>query len=187
MLFRSGLYGTGKTSFVDFILYIAHNFRGRFCTRVIITEDNVEKAINEMLLSLCFEILSEIERKKLTEPIQSLRKWITGKRYSDFLLGSMNRLIGEYTEHNETSIVTKNKKIFKMSPGNIGTEFGYDKEVTVRKAIQSYVEILPMPKIAEYLNDFLEIIQLIGFQDIVIFIDEADHLAKIDKIGRAHV
>jgi len=53
--------------------------------------------------------------------------------------------------------------------------------VNIRKGIQSYVEILPMRKIAEYLQDFLEIIQLIGFKDITIFIDEADHLQNIDN------
>jgi DNA-binding MarR family transcriptional regulator len=175
-----GLYGVGKTSFVDFILYLAHNFHGHFCTRVIVTEDNVERAIQEMLLSLCLEVVSEIERKKITRPVEAVRKWIASRRYSDFLLSSVSRLIGHFTEQEETSTVQKKKMAVKISPANLGGEWGYDEEITVRKGIQSYVDVLPMRKIAEYLQDFLEIIRLIGFHDVIIFIDEADHLQKID-------
>jgi hypothetical protein len=70
-----GLYGVGKTSLVDFILYLSHNFHRHFCSRVIITQDNVHRAIQEMLFTLTMDIISEIAQKSILHPIQSLKKW----------------------------------------------------------------------------------------------------------------
>ena len=54
-----GGYSVGKTTLIDLVLYLAYNFHNRFCVRVIVTEDNVARAINE-LLRLCDETIPPV-------------------------------------------------------------------------------------------------------------------------------
>ncbi len=176
-----GFYGIGKTSFADFFLYLAHNYHNRFCTRVVLTEDNLERAIHELLLCLSSDIISEVRNRELIHPIVAIRKWIADKRYQDFLLTSLAKLMGPYTETTETVQTNQKKDEINVSPGGIGVNLGYEEEIQVRKAIQSYVEVLPLRKVAEYTKDFQQIIQELGYRDIIFFIDEADHLPKIES------
>jgi hypothetical protein len=71
-----------------------------------------------------------------------------------------------------------------LSPGGIGIASNFEEEIEIRKSIQSYVEILPLRKITEYLDQFLEIVGKIGFSDVFIFLDEADHLEHTDQFIR---
>ena len=176
-----GFYGMGKTSLADFLLYIAHNYHRRFCTRVVLTEDNIERAIHELLLSLTSDILSEISLRQLTKPVVSIRNWIAQRRYNDFLLTCLAKLMGPYSETKETVKTRKNKGEGQITPGGVGFNIGYGEEIEIRKAIQSYVEVLPLRKIAEYLVDFQSIVRELNYKDIIFFIDEADHLPKIDN------
>lgn len=179
-----GLYGVGKTSLVDFILYLSHNFHRHFCTRVIITQDNVQRAIQEMLFTLTMDIISEITQKSILHPIQSLKKWWAEKQHNDALIDSMFKLVGTYSENMEEKQLTKNKKSLQIVPQGIGASYSFEKEIEIRKSIQAYVEILPLRKITEYMEQFLEIVQAIGYKDIFIFVDEADHLEKTDEFIR---
>lgn len=176
-----GCYGAGKTSFVDSLLYLGYNFHKRFCVRSIITEENIARAINEFLVSLCFEIVDEISNKNLTQPITYFKKWLTKKRYHDSLLSNLARLIGHYSEAEEKITREKRKGSLKVQPGGLGIGYDMEAEIEIRKSIQSYIEILPMKTIGRYLNQFLEIVSQMGYSDIVIFIDEADHISKIDQ------
>jgi Cdc6-like AAA superfamily ATPase len=176
-----GLYGVGKTSLVDFILYLAYNFHKRFCLRVVITEDNVERAIHEMLLAVCFEILAEISTQSLLHPITAIRKWLVKNRRSDFIMENILKLMGNYTESHEQTKTSKRQGGIKGSLGVVEGNYSFAEELAVRKSIQSYVEILSMRKVADYLEDFVHIVQQLGFRDIVVYIDEADHLSHLDQ------
>ncbi|NUM37471.1 MAG: hypothetical protein HUU50_23295 [Candidatus Brocadiae bacterium] len=175
-----GLYGVGKTSLVDFILYLAYNFHKRMCLRVVITEDNVERAIQEMLLTVCFEILSEISSQSLLHPIIAIKKWLVKYKRSDFIMENILKLMGNYTESQEQVKTSKKQEGLKGSLGIIEGNYSFSEELAVRKSIQSYVEILSMRQVAEYLEDFSHIVQQLGFQDIIVYIDEADHLNRLD-------
>jgi type II secretory pathway predicted ATPase ExeA len=179
-----GLYGVGKTSLVDFLLYLSHNFHKHFCSRVIITEDNVHRAIQEVLFTLAMDIVSEISQKSVLHPIQALQKWWAEKKYTDTLIDNMFKLVGKYSEHNEENKRTTHKKSLQILPQGIGVNYSFDKEIEIRKSIQAYVEVLPLRKTTEYMEEFVEIIQAIGYKDIFIFIDEADHLEKTDEFIR---
>ena len=179
-----GLFGVGKTSFVDFILYITYHYRRRFCSRVIITEANVEKAINEFLLTICFDIVQEIEQRKLTKPLALIRKWVAEKRYGDALFDNMIRLAGNYTEKVEDNTIKVSQKGANVSLALTGGHLQYEEQIERRRCIQNYVQILPMKNIAQYLADFLEIVTQIGYESITIFMDEADHLGKLDEFLR---
>lgn len=176
-----GHYGVGKTSLVDFIMYINYHYRHKFCVRLIITEDNVQQAMNEILLNICQEILSELANKRITQPISAIRKWIAEQHYSDLLLENILKLMGSYEETKEQSQVQRKKSNVSLAPQGVGVAQSNEEEIHLRKTIQSYVQVLPMRKIIEYLELFYEIIQKLGFQEIVIFIDEADHLENIDR------
>ena len=78
-----GGYGVGKTTLIDLVLYLAYNFHNRFCVRVIVTEDNVARAINELLLSLCLEIIEELSNRSIVAPIISIQKWLLEKKFGD--------------------------------------------------------------------------------------------------------
>lgn len=174
-----GLYGVGKTSFVDFILYLAYNFHKRFATRVVIAQDNLEKAIHEILVSLCFDVISEIDRKSLFHPLIAIRKWITGERHMDTLMGYLQKLLGKYTE---TSEKIEKKATHKKIGGNIPIlkgELSYEAEMETRRSLQTYVETLTLRQIAEYLSDILKIVRFLGFDDIIVFVDEADHIQDV--------
>ena len=112
-----GLYGVGKTSIVDFVLYLAYNFHKRFCVRTVVTEDNVDKAINEVLLSLCFEILAEINSKDARHPLELFRKWVAEKKFSDGLWNNLLKLTGRYTETVETQKNSGKKGKIKLQLG----------------------------------------------------------------------
>jgi hypothetical protein len=170
----------GKTTLVDFFLYLAHNYHHRFCTRVILTDGNLERSIGELLYSLCLDIISEIASKPWIHPISSIRKWIVENRHGDTLLENLSCLLGKYSEIKETTESHKKSSKLRIAPGNLGGEWNQEEEVQIRKAIQSYVDVLPLRKVVEYLRDFRLIVQQLGFRDIVIFIDEADHLPDID-------
>lgn len=179
-----GLYGMGKTTLINFYLYLAHNYHRRFCTRIVLTENNLERAVNELLHSLCFDILSEISRKPWSQPVSSIRKWIVENRHGDTLLENLSRLMGRYSEIQRTTETKKNQKAIKVSPGNMGGEWGQEDEIQITKIIQSYIDILPVRKVTEYLKDFQKIVQQLGYEDIILFIDEADHLPKIEQFLR---
>lgn len=179
-----GLYGVGKTSFVDFILYITYNYRNHFGSRVIITESNIERAINELLLSICFDLVREIELRKLSKPFELIRKWVTEKRYGDALFDNMLRLAGNYSEKVENSKTAKKEKVASLSLAGTGIHLGYEEQIERRRCIQNYVNVLPMKNIAQYLADFLEITSKIGYEDIIIFLDEGDHLGKLEEFLR---
>ena len=83
-----GCYGVGKTSLADLILYLSYHYHKRFCIRTIVTEDNVARSINEVLLTLCFEIMEEIQRKTLKKPIEFIKKYFIDQRHGDLLLTS---------------------------------------------------------------------------------------------------
>lgn len=175
-----GGYGAGKTSLVDMILYVACTFHHRFCVRVVVTEDNVVKAINEMLVAVCLQLIDEIAARPLLHPIKSIRKWLLERRVGDNLLKSMARLIGPYTEE-ETRVVKSSKKgMVQASPMGIGAGLNVEEETEIRRSIQSYVQVLPMPTISRYLDELHALSEQIGYTGISIFIDEADHLAHID-------
>lgn len=176
-----GLYGDGKTSLVDFILYLAYNFHKRLCLRVIITEDNVERAIHEMLLAVCFEILAEIARRSIFKPLDAVKKWYVERQQGDFLIENILKLMGKYTEGQEKTRISKKQEKLKASIGFIQGDYGSSEELEIRKTIQAYVDVLPMRKVADYLEEFVQIVQGMGFQDIVLYIDEADHLRQLDR------
>ncbi len=175
-----GLYGVGKTSLVDFILYIAYNFHNRMCLRVVITEDNVQRAIREILLAVCFEILSEISTRSFSQPLVALKKWLIHHQRTDFIMENILKLMGNYTELQEKTNVSKRKRNISSSVGIAKGGYSFSKELEVRKSIQSYVEILSMRKVADYLEEFSTIDHQLGFQDIIVYIDEADHLTHLD-------
>jgi DNA-binding transcriptional ArsR family regulator len=179
-----GGYGVGKTTLIDLILYLACNFHNRFCVRVILTEDNVERAINEMLLSLCLDIIDEISYRSVGRPIMAIKKWLIERKFGDTLLTSMAKLIGRYTEESLQVAKTAKKKSLQVSPMGVGIGLNVEHEIETRRSIQSYVDVLPMRCVGGYLEDMLCIVKQIGYRDIVIFIDEADHLSKIDAFLR---
>jgi uncharacterized membrane protein len=176
-----GLYGVGKTTLVNFFLYLAHNYYRRFGSRIIVTEDNVEHAINEILVTLCFDILSYASAKSILEPIQSFKKWLVEKNYQDSLLRNIAQLLGTYTETEENVSKKSKRTTLQGMPYNVGIGMNWEKEIEIRKSISSYVETLSLKMIARYLESIGEIIRKLGFMDCIIFIDEADHLPKLDK------
>lgn len=179
-----GGYGVGKTTLVDLVLYLAYNFHNRFCVRVIVTEDNVERAINELLLSLCIEIIEEISYRSMSKPIVSIHRWLLERKFGDTLLTSMAKLIGRYTEEQSHVSKSKKKNSIKVSPGGVGAIRSAEEEIQTRRTIQSFVDVLPMRSIGGYLEDMLAMVEKMGYRDIVIFIDEADHLGPIDEFLR---
>ena len=176
-----GLYGVGKTSLVDFILYLAYNFHKRMCLRVVINENNVERAIHELLLAVCFEILAEISSRTLLQPLVALKKWLVEYQRADFIMENILKLMGKYTEIEQRAQSSIKKRNLNASAGIIQGGYSFSEEIEVRKSIQSYVEILPMRKVADYLEDFFAIAQQLGFKDIIIYVDEADHLTQLES------
>jgi DNA-binding transcriptional ArsR family regulator len=179
-----GLFGVGKTSLIDALLYVGYNLHNRFCVRTIITEDNVAKAIQELLLSICFDLVWEISRKEVGKPWQALKKWFAERQYRDLLFDYLIRLAGSYTEKYEDNHSSRRKMAVHVTPFATGLQIESEQQRELKKSIQSYVEILPMRNVAEYLADFSEIVAQLGFKDIVIFIDEADHLPKTEEFLR---
>ncbi len=176
-----GLYGNGKTTFVDFILYLASNFHNRFCSRMIINQDNLRRSINELLTCLCFDIVAEIGRISLRKPLDAILKWFAGKKYRDALMENMLRLIGTYRESRETSEVKQVQKKAGISLGVCQAGIDFAQVTTMRKNIEAYVETLPLKQVTEYLQEFYQIVQYLGYSEILIFLDEADHLPRIDE------
>jgi hypothetical protein len=148
---------------------------------MINTQDKVHRSIHELLTSLCFDIIAEIARKSWKTPVSSLLKWLYEKKFRDFLMESMSKLIGTYTESKETVQTKQSKKNLDFSLGIVKGGMGFDEATSIRKSIQSYVETLSMKQVGEYLGEFLKIIQFIGYRDILLFLDEADHLSKVSE------
>jgi hypothetical protein len=96
----------------------------------------------------------------------------------------MAKLIGSYVEEKSEIVKKKKKSSMEFSPFSMGGNFSLEKEIETRKNLQSYVNVLPMRSIGFYMEDMLSIVQQIGYKDIIVFIDEADHLGKIDTFLR---
>ncbi len=175
-----GCYGVGKTSLTDLILYLCYHYHNRFCVRTIVTEDNVSRAINEVLLTLCFDIIEEITTRTIKKPGDFVRKYFINQRHGDLLLTSIARLIGPYVEKSQSTSKKKRNPTVKAQVAGLGFAYDIGTEIEIRKEIQSYVEVLSIKAIGKYMSDFHKIVQEMGYKDIVIFIDEADHLGDIE-------
>lgn len=128
--------------------------------------------------------MQEIKQRRLTKPLELIHKWVIEKRYGDALFDNMIRLAGTYTEKVEDSKIRTSQKGGNMGLGGIGVHLQYEEQIERRRCIQNYVQVLPMKNIAQYLADFLEIVTQIGYENITIFLDEADHLGKLDEFLR---
>ena len=92
-----GEYGVGKTSFINFLLYLSFNNHGKFAVRIIITEENIKSATNELLFTICHDIIRYM-KPKFADKLGALRKLKVKLRYGAFLIEEIQKLQGAYEE-----------------------------------------------------------------------------------------
>lgn len=176
-----GAYGVGKTTFLNFLMYLSFHYHKRFPTKIIITSENVEKASNELLFTLCIDIIDIIKQIAFTRPMNALRRLVVSLKHRDYLFDTLGRVIGSYEEEESRAKKRIGKIEAKFEPGGIGADYERLSENTLITSIKSFVESLPMKKIGEYLDSFALIVKELGYEEILITIDEADHLPNIDE------
>lgn len=176
-----GEFGVGKTTFINFLMYLFFHYHKKFSTKIIVTEENLKKAANELLFSLCSDIIDIIKDTSLKKPRDAVRKIIIDLRHKDFLFDALAKLIGEYEER-RGKIKQKEYGIGgKVEPAGVGAEIKYSAGAETITSIKSYVDTIPMKKIEDYLNNFADIVNKLGYNEVVIGIDEADHLPNIGE------
>jgi len=172
-----GEIGVGKTTLLNMLLYLARFRDNCLPIRVIIKEDNVDRAIQELLYTYCFDLISELKEKRVTEPMKSARKWLLEKRYADKLYDFMCKLIGAYEEEK-----VKETKISAAAGVSVGLEAGLETEAVTVSSFKTYVENLPVKMIEERLREIQELVQKLGYKGTVFALDEADHIPDVSKV-----
>lgn len=180
-----GDIGVGKTTLLNLALYLA-KLREKFLpVRILVSEENVVRAVQEILYTVCMELIAQVKARKLTKPLETIQRWLLEKRRGDTLYGYLSRLIGPFEEETVTS-----KKTTRGLGGELGTgavpggklTLGTDTEQTIENRFRSHVENLPAKIIETYLKDLTEIAEQIGYSGIVVGIDEADHIRDLSKV-----
>jgi len=172
-----GKIGVGKTTLLNMLLYLARFRESCLPIRVIIKEDNVGRAVQELLYTCCFELVNELKRRKITEPLKSARRWLLDKRYADRLYDFMCRLIGAYEEERG-----EERKVSVAAGVSAVLETGMETEDVTIKSFKTYVENLPVKMIEEYLKEICKLVKELGYKGIVFALDEADHIPRVEKV-----
>jgi type II secretory pathway predicted ATPase ExeA len=180
-----GEVGSGKSSILNMLLYVARSRQRHMSVRVLISEQNVERAVQEILYTVCMEIIREVKQRKISRPIDSIKKWLVEKRKSDDFYDYMARLIGGFEE--ETTVK-------KTTTGSVGGTIGTgavpggslsgraESEETIETKFKSRVENLPAKVVESYFQDMIQAVEKIGYEGIAFGVDEADHIADIKKV-----
>jgi len=180
-----GDMGVGKSTLLNLLLYLARK-RDKFLpVRVFISENNVSRAVQEILYTVCMELVAQLKRKTITKPIETVRRLILEKRKGDALYDYLSRLIGPYEEETVKGRTTAGELGGEIGTGAIpgGALRGRTTtEETVETRLRSHVESLPAKVIENYFKDLSEITSDLGHAGIIIGIDEADHIADIVKV-----
>lgn len=180
-----GEVGSGKSSILNMLLYVARTSQKYMSIRVLISEQNVERTVQEILYTICMEIIHQAKQRKVSHPIESLKKWLVEKKRSDDFYDYMARLIGEFEE--ETTV---RKTTTGSVKGTIGTgavpgaslSGKAENEETVETKLKSRVENLPVKVVESYFQDMIQAVGKIGYEGIAIGLDEADHIADLKKV-----
>lgn len=172
-----GKIGVGKTTLLNMLLYLARFRESCLPIRVIIKEDNVGRAVQELLYTCCFELVNELKRRKITEPLRSAKRWLLDKRYTDRLYDFMCRLIGAYEEGRG-----EERKVSVAAGVSAVLEAGMETEDVTIKSFRTYVENLPVKMIEEYLKEICKLVKELGYDGIVFALDEADHIPSVEKV-----
>jgi len=180
-----GDVGSGKSSLLNLLLYVSRTEQSYMPVRVLLGEQNVKRSVQEILYTVCMEIVTQVRNRRISRPVDAIKKWLLEKRSSDDFYDYMARLIGGFEE--EKSV--QSKKTAKLS-GSIGTGIvpggsisgGIDSEDTIETRFKSKVENLPSKVIESYLQQMIVAAEKIGYGGIAIGIDEADHIANVDDV-----
>jgi hypothetical protein len=181
-----GEVGSGKSSILYLLLYRAREERKYLPVRVLISEDNVKRAVQDILYTLCMEIIQETRRKNLSHPVNALRKWLLDKSRSDDFYQYMARLAGAFEEETTVSKTTKGSVQGKIGTGAIpGFSIGgnIESDQTVETKFKSKVDSLPEKVVENYFQDMIEAVEKIGHNGIAFGIDEIDHIASTDSVA----
>lgn len=180
-----GEVGSGKSSILNMLLYVARSRQNYLPVRVLISEQNVERAVQEILYTVCMEIVRQVKQRKISHPIDSIKKWFIEKKKSDDFYEYMSRLIGGFEE--ETIVK-------KTSTGSVGGTIGTgaapggslsgkaEREETTETRFKSRVESLPAKVVESYFQDMIEAVEKISYEGVAVGLDEADHIEDISKV-----
>ncbi len=180
-----GEVGSGKSSILNMLLYVARTNKKYLSLRILMSEQNVERAVQEILYSVCMEIVHEVKQRKITRPLDAIKRWLVEKRRSDDFYDYMARLIGPFEQETTLS---------KTTIGSIGGSLGtgavpggsisgnVENEETTETKFKSTVESLPAKVVESYFQEMIQAVEKIGYEGIAIGLDEADHIGEVNKV-----
>jgi len=180
-----GDVGVGKSTLLNLLLYLARKRDKFFPVRVFLSENNVSRAVQEILYTVCTELVAQLKRKTITKPIETVRRLIVEKRKGDALYDYLSRLIGPYEEETVKGRTTGGELGGEIGTGVIpgGALKGKTTtEETVESRLRSHVESLPAKVMENYFKDLSDIAGDLGHAGIIIGIDEADHITDVAKV-----
>lgn len=172
-----GDIGVGKTSLLNMLLFQARFRDNFFPIRVVIKEENVERPIYELFHTYCYTLIEELRKKSILHPVESAKKWLLEKRYSDQLYDLLFKMMGPFEEEKILE-----EKVSTKEGVTIPIELGAEQERAVTKSLKSYVEALPSKMIESHLRELAGLVKELGFNGTVFALDEADHIPRVDKV-----
>jgi GTPase SAR1 family protein len=181
-----GDVGAGKSSLLNMLLYLSWKKHQHMPVRVLLSEQNVDRAVQEILYTVCIELVRQARMRSIRHPIDSLKRWTLDKRKIDDFYDYLARLIGSFEEE-KVSGKAKTKSV----GGSVGTgailpggtvEGRFESQETIETRLKSKVESLPARIIEDYFKDMINAVTQIGFKGISVGLDEADHIQDISKV-----
>ncbi len=180
-----GDVGVGKTTLLNLTLYLAKMREKYLPVRVLVSEDNVSRAVQEIMYTVCMEIVAQIKTRKITQPITAVRRWLVERREADKLYDYLSRLVGTFEEEKTTARKTVSKIGGEIGTGAVpgGAIKGEtESEETIINSLRTHVESLPAKVIENYFRDLSDLAEKIGYGGIITGIDEADHIRELNKV-----
>ncbi len=178
-----GDIGVGKTTLINMILYISLSEKKWFPIRIIISEKNIGRTVQEILYSLCFEIMNELEALSISKPLKSLKNWILKQRSSDSLYEIMLKMMSNSFE--EETVKKHKEPLDRKVKRTLKERVGFSIDEEVIKSLKTYVENSPPSIIKENLKSLGELVEKMGYGGIIFAIDEADHIEDMKSVVSA--
>lgn len=172
-----GEVGVGKTTIMNMLLYLGSSREDLLPIRVVIKEDTVSRAVQELLYNYCFGLISELRKKKLAKPVESAKKWLLEKKYADKLYDFMTRLMGPFEEE-----ISAEKRVSSRAGLSVAVQAETAGEEALTSSLRTYVQSLPIRAVQDRLVELQALTSSLGYRGVVFAIDEADHIEQIDKV-----
>lgn len=162
---------------MNMLLYLGKFRDGLLPIRVVIREETVGRAVQELLYNLCFELAAELRSKSLVKPVESAKKWLLERKYVDRLYDFMARLMGPFEEE-----IGREKRESARAGVAVWIEATVSSEEGVTSSLRTYVESLPIKAVQDRLREMQALTGALGYRGAVFALDEADHIEEIGRV-----